>query len=239
MTDNMKPLEDKLAEAQREVSQAMKKQGKAVEDAGAGEKALYRALQVVRELGDLMKDDEDLQKAFLAGRKYVDVKGKEQKVAYGKPVRKNIYIGLVKLAFSKTGKSSLSQYAKVLRLSEQDQPDASEFADWVDGEHESADGSRHGGIKGALRRAKVELLTPEERKAKEANAKADYDLAIKNFLDNATKIKAPITQFEGAARALIYFDKEAGVLYVDEYNAAKDERSVASAVKAWKIGRKA
>lgn len=239
MANNMKPLEEKLAEAQRKIANAVKQQSKATDQVSASDKTLYGALQTVRELGDLLKDDEDLQKAFLADREYVDKTGKKKKVGYGKPVRRNFYVGLVKLAFTNTGKSSLSQYAKVLKLAAQDEPDPTKFTEWLDGDHETGDG-KHSGIKGALIRAKVELLTPEERKAREAKSKAEHDAALAHFLGNATKIKAPqITQLKGVARALVYFDKKESVLYVDEYNAATDQRSVASAIKVWKVGSKA
>lgn len=234
MTSNMKPLNDRLAKAQREISKAIQKQGKAAADAGEGDKALYRALQAVRELGDIMNGDEDLQKTFLSGHEYSDSKGNTKKVIFNKPVQKNIYVGLLKLAFSGTGKSSLSQYAKALKLSEKDEKDSAKFVDWLDGEHKCTDGN-HGGIKGAIKRAKVELLTPQERKAQAVKTKTDYELAHKSFLGNATKIKAPqISQFNGTAKVLVHYDQEMGILYVDEINAATDERSISSAVHAWK-----
>ncbi len=230
-------LEGKLADAQREIANAVKLQEKAAGGVVASDMSLYKALQVVRELGDLMKDDATLQKTFMKDRKYVDAKGNEKKVGYGKATQKNVYVGLVKLAFSKTKKSSLSQYAKVLKLAEKDQPDSAKFAEWIKGEHDAGDG-KQSGIKGALKRANLELLSPTERKKKKADAKKELDLALQHFLKNATKIDAPqISMIEGPAKALVYYDKTAGVLYVDEYKADKESRSVAAAIKAWKGGK--
>lgn len=235
---DIKTLEDKLATVQKEVFGAVKGQEKAADGVVASDKSLYKALQAVRELGDLMKDDAELQKSFLKGRKYIDATGNEKKVGFGKTVQNNVYAGLVKLAFSKTNKSSLSQYAKVLKLSEQDQPDPMKFAEWVEGEHEAVDGTQSG-IKGALKRANIELLTAEEKKEKEEKAKAEYDQGLKSFLSNATKVQAPnISMIDGPAKALVYFDASAGVLYIDEYKAEKSTRSVNAAIKAWKDGGK-
>lgn len=264
-----------LDEAKGAAKKAAKEEATGERTIGASFEERYRALQKIRVIGNHLSinaddGDEDrdakiaLIKKFLEDKTYEEVDSKGESVIkdgkpvvktakFSKPVEKNVYVVLTRLAFTGISKGLHSQYASVLKLHHHEHEDLPEtFAEWVAGEHQKDDESpdtnektraNRMGIKGAYKRARV-VFADKDKKAKQVHQQADdIKKAQAAFVKSATAIidrDGVVSGIKGAAVALVYYDTEKDQLVIDEDNAIplKDENGeynsrVLAALKNW------